>query len=119
MDLQQQAQHLNSIIKLHQNFLREARYSCSISIPIPRDDGGEAVVISSPLDLRYLPTGTRISMYRQDLQVVSGGIAYLGRDGIAYTFEGLWDELVACTGFPPENPEAAPRITHMPITERN
>lgn len=119
MNLQEQARRLNSIIKLHQNLLREARYCCSISIPIPRDDGGEAVVISSPLDLRYLPIGTRISMYRQDLQVVSGGIAYLGRDGIAYTFEGLWDELVACTGFPLERSEAMPRITSMPNTERN
>lgn len=33
MNLQQQARHLNSIINLHQNLLREARYS--ITIPLP------------------------------------------------------------------------------------
>lgn len=117
MNLQQQAQHLNSIIKLHQNLLREARYSCSITIPLPRDDGGEKVLISSPHDLAHLPIGTRIGVWRQELRVVPGGLAYHGHEEIVYTFEGFWDELITCTAFPPRDAAAMPRITHMP--ERN
>lgn len=121
MNLQQQARHLNSIIKLHQNLLREARYSNSITIPIPRDDGGEAVTVSSPLDLRYLPIGTRINMCWTELQVAPGNMVYPHSDGeIACTFDEYWDEMVACVAYQPQDdPDAMPRITHMPNTERN
>lgn len=121
MNLQEQARHLNSIIKLHQNLLRAARYSYSITIPLPRDDGGEAVAVSSPLDLRYLPIGTRINMCRTELQVAPGSMVYPYSDGeIAHTFDEYWDEMVACVAYQPQDdPEAMPRITYMPDTERN
>ena len=119
MDLRQQARQLYSIIRLHQNLMHEARYCCSITIPIPRDDGGEDVPISSPRDLVTLPMGTRVSVYGKELQVTPDGITFLTRKEIAYTFDDFWDELVAYTGFPPERPEAMPRITYMPDTERN
>lgn len=119
MNLQEQAQHLNSIIKFHQNLLREVRYGGRITIPIPRDDGGEDVQIRTPYDLAELPIGTCISVWRQELRVVPGGLAYHRHEEIVYTFEGFWDELVACIAFPPEATAATPRITHMPDTERN
>ena len=121
MNLQQQAQHLNSIIKLHQNLLREARYRCSITIPLPRDDGGEAVLISSPHDLARLPIGARVNACWNELQVAPGGMVYPYSDGeMAMTFDEYWDELVACVAYQPQDdPEAMPRITHMPATERN
>lgn len=121
MNLQQQARHLNSIIKLHQNLLREARYRCSITIPLPRDDGGEDVLIRSPLDLRYLPIGTRINMCWTELQVAPGSMVYPYSGGeIACTFDEYWDEMVACVACQPQDdPDAMPRITHMPDTERN
>lgn len=119
MNLQQQARHLNSIINLHQNLLREVRYGECITIPLPRDDGGETVPIRSPRDLVTLPMGTRIRVYGNEFQVTPDGIAFLTRKEIAYTFDDFWDELVTYTGFPPERPEAMPRITYMPNTERN
>lgn len=121
MNLQQQARHLNSIINLHKNLLREARYSRCITISLPRDDGGEAVAVSSPLDLRYLPIGTRINMCRTELQVAPGSMVYPYSDGeIAHTFDEYWDEMVACVAYQPQDdPEAMPRITYMPDTERN
>ena len=117
MNLQEQARHLNSIIKFHQNLLREVRYGGRLTIPIPRDDGGEDVPIRTPHDLAHLPIGTRISVWRQELRVVPGGLAYHRHEGIVYTFEGFWDELITCTAFPPRDAAAMPRITHMP--ERN
>lgn len=121
MNLQQQARHLNSIIKLHQNLLREARYSRSISIPLPRDDGGKAVTVSSPLDLRCLPIGTRINMCWNEVQVAPDSMAYPYSGGeMAMTFDEFWDEMVACVAYQPQDdPDAMPRITHMPDTERN
>lgn len=121
MNLQQQARHLNSIIKLHQNLLREARYSNSITIPLPRDDGGKDVLIRSPHDLEALPIGTHISMCWNELQVAPGSMVYPYSGGeIARTFDEYWDELVACVAYQPQDdPDAMPRITHMPITERN
>lgn len=120
MNLQQQARHLNSIINLHQNLLREARYSNSITIPLPRDDGGEDVSISSPHDLMALPSGTCISMCGSELEVVSVGLICLCHREIARTFDEYWDELVACVAYQPhDDPEVMPRITHMPDTERN
>lgn len=121
MNLQQQARHLNSIIKLHQNLLREARYSRSITIPLPRDDGGDAVTVSSPLNLRYLPIGTRISACWNELQVAPGGMVCPHSGGeVARTFDEFWDELVVCVAYQPQDaPEATPRITYMPDTERN
>ena len=121
MNLQQQARHLNSIIKLHQNLLREARYSNSIAIPLPRDDGGEAVLISGPHDLARLPIGTRINMCWTELQVAPGGMAYPYSNGEgARTFDDFWDEMVACVAYQPhDDPDAMPRITYMPDTERN
>lgn len=121
MNLQEQARHLNSIIKFHQNLLREVRYGGCITIPISRDDGGETVTVSSPLDLRYLPIGTRISMCWNELQVEPGSMVYPYSGGeIACTFDEYWDELVACVAYQPQDdPDAMPRITHMPIIERN
>lgn len=121
MNLQQQARHLNSIIKLHQNLLREARYSNSITIPLSRDDGGEAVLISSPHDLARLPIGTRINMCWNEVQVAPDNMAYPYSGGeMAMTFEEFWDEMVACVAYQPhDDPEAMPRITYMPDTERN
>lgn len=121
MNLQQQARHLNSIIKLHQNLLREARYSMCLTIPLPRDDGGKAVTVSSPLDLRYLPIGTRINMCWIELQVAPGNMVYPYSDGeIACTFDEYWDEMVACVAYQPQDdPDAMPRITYMPIIERS
>lgn len=121
MNLQQQARHLNSIINLHQNLLREARYSNSVTIPLPRDDGGKTVTVSSPLDLRYLPIGTRINMCWNEVQVAPGSMAYPYSGGeMAMTFEEFWDEMVACVAYQPQDdPEAMPRITYMPDTERN
>lgn len=121
MDLQQQARHLNSIIKLHQRLLCKARYSNSLTIPIPRDDGGETVLISSPHDLAFLPNGTRISMCWTELQVAPGSMAYPHSGGeIACTFDEYWDEMVACVAYQPQDdPEAMPRITYMPDIERN
>lgn len=119
MNLQEQARHLNSIIKLHQRLLREVRYGERITIPVPRGDGGEDVPIRSPRDLATLPTGTRVSVYGNEFQVTPDGMAFLTRKEIAYTFDDFWDELVTYTGFPPERPEALPRITHMPNTKHN
>ena len=121
MNLQQQARHLNSIIKLHQNFLRKARYSNSITIPLPRDDGGEDVLIGSPHDLMALPIGTRINMCWTELQVAPGNMVYPHSGGeIACTFDEYWDEMVACVAYQPQDdPDAMPRITHMPDTEHN
>lgn len=121
MNLQQQARHLNSIINLHRNLLREARYSNSITIPLLRDDGGKVVTVSSPLDLRYLPMGTRINMCWTELQVAPGNMVYPYSGGeMASTFEEFWDEMVACVAYQPhDDPEAMPRITYMPDTERN
>lgn len=121
MNLQQQARHLNSIIRLHQRLLREARYSNSLTIPIPRDDGGETVLISSPHDLEALPNGTRINMCWSELQVAPGGMIYPYSGGEnAATFNEFWDDLVACVAYQPhDDPEAMPRITYMPNAERN
>lgn len=121
MNLQQQARHLNSIIKLHQKLLCEARYSNSITIPLPRDDGGKAVTVSSPLDLRYLPIGTRINMCWTELQVAPGSMVYPHSNGEnACTFDEYWDEMVTCVAYQPQDdPDAMPRITHMPNTEHN
>lgn len=121
MNLQQQARHLNSIIKLHQNLLREARYSNSIAIPLPRDDGGKAETVSSPFDLGYLPIGTRINMCWNEVQVAPGSMVYLHLGGeTAMTFEEFWDAMVACVAYQPhDDPEAMPRITYMPDTEHN
>lgn len=121
MNLQEQARHLNSIINLHKNLLREARYSCSVTIPFPRDDGEEAVLISSPHDLARLPIGTRVNACWDELQVAPGGMVYPYSGGeMAVTFDEYWDELVACVAYQPQDdPEAMPRITHMPNTERN
>lgn len=120
MNLQQQARHLNSIIKLHQNLLREARYSNTVTIPLPRDDGGEAVPISSPHDLMALPSGTCISMCGSELEVVPVGLICLCHREIARTFDGYWDEMVACVAYQPhDDPDAMPRVTYMPDTERN
>lgn len=121
MNLQEQARRMNSIINLHRNLLREARYSNSLTIPIPRDDGGETVPIRSPYDLERLPNGTRISMCWNELQVAPGGMIYPYSGGEnAATFTEFWDELVTCVAYQPhDDPDAMPRITHMPDTERN
>ena len=121
MNLQEQARHLNSIIKFHQNLLRELRYGGCITIPIPRDDGGEDVPIRTPHDLAALPIGTRIGMCWSELQVAPGGMVYPYSGGEnAETFNEFWDELVACVAYQPQDdPDTMPRITHMPITERN
>lgn len=121
MNLQQQARHVNSIIKLHQNLLRAARYSNSITIPLPRDDGGKTVRIRSPHDLECLPVGTRINACWSELQVAPGGMVYPYSGGEkAATFDEFWDDLVACVAYQPhDDPEAALHITHMPDTERN
>lgn len=121
MNLQQQARHLNSIINLHKNLLREARYSRCITIPLPRDDGGETVRISSPNGLARLPIGTRINTCWCEYQVAPGGMVYPYPGGEkAETFEGFWDGLVTCVAYKPHDaPEAMPRITYMPDTERN
>lgn len=120
MNLQQQARHLNSIINLHKNLLREARYSNSVTIPLPRDDGGETVFISSPSGLEFLPMGTRINMCWTEVQVAPGGMIYPHSGGeMAATFDEYWDELVACVAYQPQDdPDAMPRITHMPDIER-
>lgn len=121
MNLQQQARRLNSIIKLHQRLLREARYSMCITIPLPRDDGEGDVPIHSPHDLARLPIGTRINMCWTELQVAPGSMVYPYSDGeVACTFDEYWDEMVACVAYQPQDdPEAMPRITYMPDTERN
>lgn len=119
MNLQQQAQHMNRIIKLHQNLLREVRYGEHIVIPLSRDDGGEDVLIRSPRDLATLPIGTRVGVYGNEFQVTPDGMAFLACKEIAYTFDDFWDEMVAYSAYPPRRPEAMPRITHMPDTEHN
>lgn len=121
MNLQQQARHLNSIINLHKNLLREARYSRCITISLPRDDGGETVLISSPNGLARLPIGTRVNMCWNELQVAPGGVAYPYSGGeVAMKFDEFWDEMVACVAYQPQDdPDAMPRITYMPDTERN
>lgn len=120
MDLQQQAQHLNSIIKLHQNLLREARYSNSITIPLLRDDGGKAVTVSSPLDLRYLPIGTRINLCGDEVRIDSYGVAWKWSEENDFTFDEFWDTLIELFAYPPEDhPDPLPYITYMPIAERN
>lgn len=121
MNLQQQARHLNSIIKLHQRLLREARYSMCVTIPLPRDDGEEDVPIHSPHDLARLPIGTRINACWDELQVAPDGMIYPHSGGEkAETFEEFWDCLIACVAYQPQDdPEAMPRITYMPNTERN
>ena len=120
MNLQQQARHVNSIIKLHQNLLREARYRCSIIIPLPRDDGGETVRIRSPHSLERLPYGTRISLCGDEVRVTSYGVAWKHGEETDFTFDEFWDTLVELFAYPPEDyPEAMPRIAYMPDTERN
>ena len=120
MNLQQQARHLNSIIKLHQNLLHEARYSRSITIPLPRDDGGETVRIRSPHSLERLPHGTRISLCWDEVRITSYGVAWKYSEEIDFTFDEFWDTLVELFAYLPEDrPEAMPRITYMPDTERN
>lgn len=120
MNLQQQAQHLNSIIKLHQNLLRGARYSRSITIPLLRDDGGETVRICSPHDLERLPYGTRINLCGDEMRITSYGAAWEYSEETDFTFDEFWDALVELIAYPPEDhPEVLPRITHMPNTERN
>lgn len=120
MNLQQQARHLNSIINLHQNLLREARYSNSIAIPLPRDDGGGIVRIRSPHDLERLPYGTRINLCGDEVRIDSHGVAWKYSEEADFTFDEFWDALVELLAYPPEDhPEALPYITHMPITERN
>lgn len=120
MNLQQQARHLNRVIKFHQNLLREARYSHSITITLPQDDGGEAVTVSSPLDLRYLPIGTRISLCGDEARIALGGVAWKYSEENDFTFDEFWDALVELIAYPPEgHPEPFPYITYMPLTERN
>lgn len=120
MNLQQQARHLNSIIKLHQRLLREVRYSRSITIPLLREGGGETVLISSPSDLDRLPYGTRISLCGDEVRVTMCGMAWERSEETDFTFDEFWDALVELFAYPPEDyPEALPRITHMPITEHN
>lgn len=120
MNLQQQARHLNSIIKLHQNFLREARHNSGITIPLPRDDGGGIVHIRSPHDLERLPYGTRINLCGDEVRIDSHGVAWKYSEEADFTFDEFWDALVACVAYQPhDDPEAMPRITYMPDTERN
>lgn len=120
MDLQQQAQHLNSIIKLHQNLLRTVRYSGGITIPLPRDDGGGTVRIRSPHDLERLPYGTRISLCGDEVRITSSGVAWKCSEETDFTFDEFWDTLIELFAYPPEDhPEALPYITYMPRTERN
>lgn len=120
MNLQEQARHLNSIIKLHQNLLREARYRRSITIPLPRDDGGKAVTVSSPLDLRYLPVGTRISLCGDEVRIAVDGVAWKHSEQNGFTFDEFWDALVELIAYPPEgHPEPFPYITYMPLTGCN
>ena len=120
MNLQEQARHLNSLIKLHQKLLREARYSYGITIPLPRDDGRKAVAVSSPLDLRYLPYGTRISLCGDEVRVTSYGVTWKHGEETDFTFDEFWDTLVELFAYPPEDhPEALPRIAYTPGTGRN
>lgn len=120
MNLQEQARHLNSVMKLHQRLLREARYSGSISIPLPRDDGGSAVHIRSPHDLERLPYGTHINLCGEEVRITSYGAAWKYSEETDFTFDELWDALVELVAYPPEDhPDPLPYITHMPDTERN
>lgn len=120
MNLQQRARHLNSIIKLHQNLLREARYSRSITIPLPRDDGGETVRIRSPHSLERLPCGTRISLCGDEVRVTSYGVTWKHGEETDFTFDEFWDTLVELFAYPPEDyTQAMPCITYMPDTDRN
>lgn len=120
MNLQQQARHVNSIIKLHQNLLREARYSRSITIPLLRDDGGETVRIRSPHDLERLPYGTRINLCGDEVRIASYGVAWKWSEENDFTFDEFWDTLIELFAFPPEDhPDPLPYITYMPITERS
>lgn len=120
MNLQQQARHVNSIIKLHQNLLREVRYGEHITIPLPRDDGGETVRIRSPHDLERLPYGTRINLCGDEVRIASYGVAWKYSEETDFTFDEFWDALIELFAYPPEgHPEVLPYITYMPITERN
>lgn len=120
MNLQQQARRVNSIIKLHQNLLREARYSRSIIIPLLRGDGGETVRIRSPHDLERLPYGTRINLCGDEVRIASYGVAWKWSEENDFTFDEFWDTLIELFAFPPDDhPDPLPYITYMPITERS
>lgn len=101
MNLQQQARHMNSIIKLHQRLLREVRYSRSITIPLPRDGGGETVRVSSPHDLERLPYGTRISLCGDEVRITSSGMAWEYCEETDFTFDEFWDALIELFAYPP------------------
>lgn len=119
--LQQRAlQVINAVIE-HMIALHDIRYGYELTMPVPRDDGGDPVLIHSPISLADLPEGTRIYLIDGEYQVSYGGMICPPRavDDITppsstMTFDAFWDEMVTLYASHIDNEDIMPRITYMP-----
>lgn len=67
--LQQRALQVSNAVIEHVIALHDIRYGYELTMPAPRDDGGDPVLIHSPISLADLPEGTRIYLIDGEYQV--------------------------------------------------
>jgi hypothetical protein len=121
--LQQQALQVSNAVIEHVSALHDIRYGYELTMPVPRDDWGDPILIHSPISLANLPDGTRIYLIDDEYQVSPDGMIWPPRavDDITppsstMTFDAFWDEMVTCYAYHIDNPDMLPHITHMPDT---
>ena len=121
--LQQRALQVSNAVIEHVIALHDIRYGYELTMPVPRDDGGDPILIHSPISLADLPEGTRIYLIDGEYQVSYDGMVWPPRavDDIAppsstMTFDAFWDEMVTCYAYQIDNPDILPHITYMPDT---
>lgn len=119
--LQQRALQVSNAVIEHVIALHDIRYGYELTMPVPRDDGGDPVLIHSPTSLADLPEGTRIYLIDGEYQVSYGGMIWPPRavDDITppsstMTFDAFWDEMVTLYANHIDNEDIMPRITYMP-----
>lgn len=119
--LQQRALQVSNAVIEHVIALHDIRYGYELTMPVPRDDGGDPVLIHSPISLADLPEGTRIYLIDGEYQVSYGGMIWPPRavDDITppsstMTFDAFWDEMVTLYANHIDNEDIMPRITYMP-----
>ena len=119
--LQQRALQVSNAVIEHVIALHDIRYGYELTMPVPRDDGGDTVLIHSPTSLANLPEGTRIYLIDDEYQVSYCGMIWPTRavDDITppsstMTFDAFWDEMVALYANHIDNEDIMPRITYMP-----
>ena len=121
--LQQAARQLNDAILAHTIALSDIHEEHLITLPLPRDDGGDTVLIHYYHSLNLLPHGTLISMNYATYQITPDGVVCVNdRLGIPVTnktatpLSTFWDEMVTCYAYQIDNPDILPHITYMPDT---